>query len=233
MAELTTAIASMLTAGGWLLFSYAYISIGEHQIHKNLMHRKRLPAWIYNASPYLLQVFEAHGIRHHTRWYRAFDYEPDPTGREENLEIPMKETAVMVASAFPLWSPIFLFSIEGGCIFLLTALAHNRLWSVLHRQMHIPKARFFSRWAIYRALARNHFMHHQDTRAHYNVVFPFADFIFGTRVRPRPADLREMLRLGILDPKSRRAGALVARRRAAIESRRRDDFARSAPAWRP
>jgi hypothetical protein len=150
MPEPSLIITNLLAVFGWVVFSYLYISIGEHQIHKRLMHSKPLPEWVYPTFPYVLAAFEAHGIRHHRTWYRAFDYEPDPVGREENLPIPMKETVLMLVAAFPLWSPIFLVSIAGGWVFLATALIHNRLWSAFHRQMHIPRSVFYRDWAIFR-----------------------------------------------------------------------------------
>jgi hypothetical protein len=209
-----------LPAIGWFAFSYVYISIGEHQIHKRLMHRKKLPAWVYRQFPYVLDAFEAHAVRHHTRWYREFDYEPDPVGRNENIPIPLKESLLMLVAAFPLWSPIFWVSTFGGCVFIATAFLHNNLWSVLHRQMHIPRDVFFRDWALYRFVAMNHFMHHQDTNRHLNVAFPFADFLFGTRTQPRFGDIREMLRLGYIKPRSELAKRWIRRTRQAIAARR-------------
>lgn len=216
----TSVISYVLAAGGWFAFSYLYISIGEHQIHKYLMHRKRLPAWVYKTSAYMLEVFEAHGVRHHTQWYREFDYETDEVGRDENLGIPMKETLLMLVAAFPLWAPTFLFSTFGGCIFLITALIHNRLWTILHRQMHIPQNVFFRDWFGFKFVARNHFMHHQQTNGNFNVAFPFADWIFRTSTQPKHTDIREMLRLGYIQPKSDSGKRLVEKWRGATELRR-------------
>lgn len=210
----------MLAGLGWIAFSYMYISIGEHQIHKLLMHSRPLPARVYRAFPYVLDAFEAHAIRHHARWYKEFDYEPDEIGREENLPIPLKETVLMLVAAFPLWAPIFWVSIYGGGIFLATALAHNRLWSMFHRQMHIPQNVFYKDWAFFRFLAINHVLHHQDTRRNHNVVFPFADFLFRTRAKPTRADLRELLRLGYITPRSGAIRARVEQWRKAIDLQR-------------
>ncbi len=69
-----------------------------------------------------------------------------PTRARGDLNIPMKETILLLVSAFPLWAPIFLFSTYSGCIFLVTALAHNRLWGIFHRQMHIPQDVFYKDW---------------------------------------------------------------------------------------
>jgi hypothetical protein len=210
----------LLSTLGWLAFSYVFISIGEHQIHKHFMHRKQLFAILYKIFPYLKAVFEAHAIRHHSIWYKDFDFEPDDHGRQENLDIKWTETVVMVVSTSPLWVPIFLFSISGGCIFLATVIAHNRLWNVLHRQMHIPQDVFFKDSAVFRYLARNHFMHHRKSSKNYNVVCPLADFLFRTKAKPTQADIREMLRLGYLRPTSDRVQELIDRLREATEMQR-------------
>ena len=213
-------ITTLLAVCGWFIFSYLYISIGEHQIHKRLMHQKSLPESLYQSNPYLLATFEAHGVRHHNVWYREFDYETDPVGREENLEIPLKESTIMLVVALPLWAPIFLVSTLGGCVFVATSLLHNRLWSILHRQMHIPRDVFYKDWALFKFLARNHFMHHQQNHRNFNVVFPFADYLFGTRAQPSPTDIREMMRLGFINPKSAPARRQIAEQRHTVQLQR-------------
>ncbi len=210
----------ILTVLGWLAFSYVLISVGEHQIHKHFMHRKRLFGWLYKIFPYLMSVFEAHAVRHHSIWYKDFDYEPDDHGRQENLDIKVTETVVMVLSTVPLWLPIFYFSILGGSIFMATVITHNRLWNVLHRQMHIPQDVFFKDWGLFRYLARHHFMHHRKSGKNYNVVCPLADFLFRTTAKPTQADIREMLRLGYLRPTSDRVQELIDRLREATEMQR-------------
>ena len=81
------------------------------------MHTRCLPESIYKAYyPYVLDTFEAHGVRHHTQWYREFDFEPDDYGREEKLIIPLKESALMLVAALPLWVPIFCITKAGSKI---------------------------------------------------------------------------------------------------------------------
>ncbi|MBI3650876.1 MAG: hypothetical protein HY231_07475 [Acidobacteria bacterium] len=218
--ELQNAAFFLLASLGWLLFSYLFISIGEHQIHKHFMHRKRLFNALYKIFPYLVSVFEAHAVRHHARWYKEFDYEPDDYGRQENLDIKVTETVVMTISTAPLWVWMFFVSISGGCIFLAAIIIHNRLWNVLHRQMHIPQNVFFKDWALFRYLARNHFMHHRKSNKNYNVVLPLADFLFRTKAQPTQADIREMLRLGYLQPTSDRVQELIDRWREATDMQR-------------
>lgn len=205
---------------GWLAFSYAFISFFEYQIHRHLMHRKRLPKWVYRACPYILDTFQAHAVEHHGIWYREFDYEPDDHGREHNLDIKIRHTIVMILALAPIFVPLIWFFPLGGTILLAVSVIHNRMWNMLHRQMHIPKKVIYRNWPMFRFLARHHFMHHQRSTKNYNVVFPMFDYLFGSVAKPRFRDIREMLRLGYVKPKTARSQALLERWRQEVQLRR-------------
>ena len=205
---------------GWLAFSFAFVSFCEHQIHKHLMHKKRLPKWVYRASHYLLDVFEAHAVRHHATWYKEFDHEPHPQGRQENLDIKWTETVVILSSLLPMFVFLFWKFPLGGTILVGMTVLHNRLWNALHRQMHIPQETVFKNWKIFHFLARHHFMHHQQMAKNFNIVFPLADYVLRSKAKPRRRDMREMLRLGYLKPRSAATAVRVQRWRAEVAERR-------------
>ncbi|MDQ7089261.1 MAG: hypothetical protein Q9M50_01240 [Methylococcales bacterium] len=168
------------------------------------MHHKKFPERVYDRMPYLLEVFESHAVRHHSIWYRKFDYEPDPIGREENLEILLVDIFAMLLLTLPAWATLMWFNPLAGIIFISMFFIHRFLWNTIHRQMHIPKDVIFRNWKIYRFLARHHFIHHQDMGKNFNVVFPLTDTLFGTVGKANKSDIREMLRLGYLLPRSTR-----------------------------
>jgi hypothetical protein len=217
-----------LGVAGWLAFSYVFISFFEYQIHRHLMHRKRLPKWLYRVSPYVLKTFESHAVCHHGVWYKRFDYEPDPRGREHNLDIKLGETAVMLLCLAPVFALLLWLSPWGGAIVLAVSVLHNRLWNVLHRQMHIPQRAFFRNWPAFRFLARQHFMHHQQTTKNYNVVFPLFDFLLGSVARPSLGDIREMLRLGHLRARTALGRARVEQRQQKVVADRAQSARRQA-----
>lgn len=194
----------------FLLLSYGIISFVEHIIHRYFMHMKWLPAAVYRACPFFNTTYEAHAVRHHKRWYRRFDYEPDPVGRLDNLAFTLSDSLAMLISALPLWAPLIFLSPLGGCVFVASAIVHNRLWNLLHRQMHVPEDVFFKDWKIYRFLARYHFMHHQMNGRNFNVVCPLADFVLCRTAKPRIRDIRKMLTLGLLYPRTIRMRRRVA-----------------------
>ena len=191
----------------FIFINYVIISFLEHVIHRFLMHRRILPAYIYTIIPYFTETFEAHAVRHHRKWYKTFNSETNLIGKEENLKILLVDTVVILIGTAPIWVLLQWLSPLCGFIYPVMVFLHNRLWGLLHRQMHIPGDVFFKNWAVYRFLARYHFMHHQMTYTNFNVVFPLADLFMRRIAKPRIRDIREMLRLGLLSPRARRGRA--------------------------
>lgn len=188
----------------WFVFSYLLISLFEYLIHKHFMHQKRFSKGVYSFLPYLVEVFESHAVRHHAKWYRKFDYEPDTAGREENLEILLIDVFAMLLLTMPAWATLMWFNLWGGITFISVFFIHRFLWNTIHRQMHIPENVIFRNWSAYRFLARHHFLHHQNAKKNFNVVFPLTDVFFGSVGVARLKDVREMLRLGHILPRSAR-----------------------------
>jgi len=207
---------------GPLMGGYLGISLGEHQLHRHLMHRKRLPKTVYQLWPYITSIFEGHAVRHHAQWYREFDFEPDECGKRDNLRIRMVETFWILVGFAPLFALLAWFYPAAAIIGISMTVLHNRLWNLIHVQMHMPQEVWFKRNRVFRFLARNHFMHHVDPRTHYNVVFPCVDYLMGTTCKPKLGHLREMMRLGYLLPRSARAAAWLDNKTRATEARRKN-----------
>ena len=188
----------------WVLINYVLISFVEHIIHRYLMHMRRLPHLVYRLSPYLLDVFEAHAVRHHLQWYKTFNYEPEPVGREENLDIRLVDTAAILTGSAPIWLLEMWLWPTAGFLYMVMMFIHNRLWSSLHRQMHIPQGVLFKDWPVFTFLARYHFMHHQMVGKNFNLVFPLADLFMGCVAKPRLRDIRKMVGIGLLCPRRKR-----------------------------
>lgn len=200
--------------------SYALVSCLEHAIHKRMMHTKGMPRFVYGILPYLNWILDEHAVRHHGKYYKRFDYEPDPEGKEQNIIIGPVETLAMGMACMPAILPVALFvSPIGAVIFCLTGLAHNYTWGKIHRQMHVPEQNsWFRNNAVYLFLARHHFLHHEFPMKNFNVVMPLADYVFGSVAKPRRAHVKEMLRLGYLKPKTERGARAVAALRKKVEA---------------
>jgi hypothetical protein len=190
----------VISLAAWLIANIALISFLEYVVHCQFIHRRFLPLHLYQRFPFLEDYFHAHAILHHTTYYRRFNFEPDPSGREIDLRLSLKTGLLLYASVSPLVIALAVFSPLGAIAISIVAATHMYLWGVLHHEMHVPKSRFLQQSASYRFLARYHFLHHRYPKKNFNVVVPLADFFLGTRAHPRPCDLREMIRLGYLTP---------------------------------
>jgi hypothetical protein len=199
--SLTTIILHVLLTA---LGSVLVITFGEHAIHRHTMHRKRFPRWVYRLLPDMSAQFHNHAVLHHSTYYRVFDHEPSEEGKYFNLRILPADTLRVLIGFSPIALALGLFvSIYSAVTFVLLVMAHNLLWSVVHVQMHVPETnRFFRDSAYFRFIARHHFMHHQRMGKNYNVVIPLADYVLGSATKPGVADVREMLRLGYLKPRT-------------------------------
>ena len=180
------------------------LSFTEHAIHRHLMHRHRLPAWVYRASGEFETQFHNHAVLHHTTYYKVFDQEPSGEGKYLNLRILPPDVARVFALFSPLCVALWVWlSLASALTLCAMILSHILLWNAVHVQMHVPEhQRWFRETGWFRLLARHHFMHHQRSNRHFNVVLPIADYLVGTTVAPSRADVREMLRLGYLRPRT-------------------------------
>ena len=77
----------------------------------------------------------------------------------------------------------------GASIFSVIACMNHCIWNKIHMEMHKPEDRFFTRWSVYKFLARHRYLHHRYSNKNFNVVFLLADYVLGTNARANEADL--------------------------------------------
>ena len=171
---------------GWLVFSCVLMSFIEHQVHKKLMHRR--------STASFKRVFEAHALVHHRDYSEIFSDEPVARGEDEEIRLTVRKAPIKAA---PFAALIALVSWQGAMIFVAVVVFHHWAWNQIHLEMHKPEQRIFSSWPIYRFLARYHCLHHRHTNRNFNVVFPLADYLLGTRVRANEGDLAYLERSGL------------------------------------
>jgi Fatty acid hydroxylase superfamily len=170
---------------GWFIFSCVLMSFIEHQVHSRLMHRKTVT---------FQRAFDAHVFAHHKHYSEIFSDEPVAPGADTDIRLSVKKAPI---KAIPFAALIALVSWLGAIIFVATACFHHWAWSKIHLEMHKPEQRGFSNWAIYKFLARYHWLHHKYPNKNFNVVFPLADYILGTNIRATEFDLSCMRQLGL------------------------------------
>lgn len=179
------------------------VSFAEYLIHRHIMHRQLLWGWLYKLAPDLKEQFHEHAVLHHGTYYKQFDYEPTEEGKMFNLRIHWPDTFRLFVVFAPLNVALWYYVSPWSTLTMMVMIAgHNRLWSLVHVQMHVPEGNaWFRHTRYFRFIARHHFMHHRQTARNYNVVVPLADFIMGRVATPRISDVREMVRLGYFDRK--------------------------------
>ena len=181
----------MLEIGGWLIFSCVLVSFIEHQVHRNLMHRRNL---LSARTAAFKRVFEAHTLVHHSHYAAIFSDEPVAQGEDREIRLTIQKAPIR---ALPFAALIALASSLGAAVFVAVMIFHHWAWNKIHLEMHKPEQRVFSTWSVYKFLARHHCLHHRHLDRNFNVVFPFADYVLGTSVRASEGDRKYMLQWGL------------------------------------
>ena len=181
----------ILQIGGWFIFSCVLMSFVEHQVHRKLMHRKN---FFSARTASFKRMFEAHAIVHHQHYSKIFTDEPVPRGEDKEIRLTVRKAPI---KALPIAALIALVSWEGALVFIAGMTFHHWAWNKIHLEMHKPEQRVFSTWPVYKFLARYHYLHHRYPNRNFNVVFPLADYVLGTNVRPTESDRTQMQQLGL------------------------------------
>ena len=181
----------MLHIAGWSIVSCILLSFFEHQVHSRLMHRR---SYLSANSASFRRMFEAHALVHHAHYFKIFSDEPVGPGEDTNIRLTVRKAPL---KAVPFAALIALVSWQGAAIFVVAMTFHHWAWNKIHLEMHKPEHRVFSKWRVYKFLARYHCLHHRYPHRNFNVVFPLADYILGTRARANEGDLRYMQQWGL------------------------------------
>lgn len=181
----------VLQLGGWLVLTCILMSFVEHFIHSRLMHRRN---FLSTRTASFRRMFEAHTLVHHRHYSRIFSDDPVPPGEDREIRLTVRKAPI---KAIPIAALIALVSWHGAVMFVAVMTFHHWAWNKIHLEMHKPEQRRFSTWPVYKFLARHHCLHHRYPNRNFNVVFPLADYVLGTRVRANEDDLKFMQQAGL------------------------------------
>ena len=176
---------------GWFTVSCILVSFIEHQVHSKLMHRRN---FLSRHTAAYKRIFEAHALVHHQHYSEIFSDGPVAVGEDKEIRLTLHKAPL---KAIPFAVLIALASWEGAAVFVAAMCFHHWAWNKIHLEMHKPEQRVFSTWAIYKFLARYHWLHHRYQDKNFNVVFPLADYVLGTNARATAVDLQCMQQLGL------------------------------------
>jgi len=156
-----------------------WCSICEWLLHKYVMHR--VPFGFNYA-------YKAHTKVHH----HVFKY--DKTYHSQNQEdvktIPMAWWNGIVISILA-GLPMFVFGYKMFLLTFVVSMCYYGVYEFIHWCMHLPKRRKVEyRW-WYKKLNGHHLLHHRYMYKNYNVVLPFADWLFGTLLSRSPIKFKQ------------------------------------------
>jgi sterol desaturase/sphingolipid hydroxylase (fatty acid hydroxylase superfamily) len=157
-----------------------YVSIFEWSLHKYVMHQ------VVGGFRY---PFVTHTLIHHKLFKADLTYHIQPGIENEKITmawwhgfvlsligmIPFTVAALVIARLVGAREGYLVF-VEGLCI----SAGYYIAYEYLHWCMHLPRNRIVERSRIFRMLNGHHILHHRYMWTNYNVVFPFADMLFGT-----------------------------------------------------
>lgn len=170
-------LTSVLSLVVWLLASYVVVSALEYSAHRWAMHSRALARLVKSSG--LEDVFTSHATLHHGRFFKPgeFTSSRDPAARFISIDLG---ALYMLSGTVWLWLPLALISVKGAIVLALFIALHGATWSAVHREMHFPRGRWFSRTPVYRFWRSWHELHHERPSTNYNVLLPLWDFVFRT-----------------------------------------------------
>jgi hypothetical protein len=165
----------IVTILAYFICSVAVCSIFEWLLHRHVMH-KPLLGFMY---PYI-----RHAKVHH-RIFRADEsYHLKKT--EDKHTIPMAwwngPVLILIASLPSIGIGYVLHKYVIVAVFVSVCTAYFIAYESIHWCMHLPHDRFIERTGIFFRLNGHHLLHHRYMNKNFNVVLPFADWLFGTLI---------------------------------------------------
>jgi len=153
------------------LFAVWLGSVIEWVVHKHFMHSVR-----FMRTPH-----DRHAVMHHS--------ERRAPGKFFAKEDELKDYHLFETSFMPiLWllhTPLFLsvywtLGLAAGLGVAAGTLFYVLAYEMLHWHIHCPDEFRFRHHGWFRFLIEHHRRHHNRSNINYNVVFPIADWMFGT-----------------------------------------------------
>lgn len=187
---MSTYVTDIVVYSSFFITAYLLASIEEWLAHKYIMHTKMKSTSIFDNA-YI------NHIKHHKNTNNDYSIK---TGNPDYICFEIFSADGIVQSfvvlftnssiLFVLYPSISAYVILSTNIFLL--VANIFIWNTFHAYIHnmdaykicspsglpryyIKENNMYSSWLI-----NNHKCHHTNSKGNFNIVFPGADFIFGT-----------------------------------------------------
>ncbi|MEK7485761.1 MAG: fatty acid hydroxylase family protein [Planctomycetota bacterium] len=155
--------------------TFLYANLVEYLAHKGPMHHKKR---------FLSLIFRRHTLEHHHFFtHESMSYE----GTQDYKMVLFPPILIVFFFGFfalPVGFLLYYYlSANTGYLFVLTALGYYLNYEWLHFCYHLREDSWAGKLPFMARLRQHHTVHH-DTRLmnryHFNITYPFCDYLFGT-----------------------------------------------------
>jgi hypothetical protein len=182
----------ILTALITLVVGPLRASIYEWIVHKRVLHNPKAPM-------FLQKFFHDHARVHHMIFKFDDTYHVQ---NEDDVEIiDMKKWAwllVLAGTTLEFIAALVVFFWLGLAeamtiviVAFIVSWAYYFAYEYLHYCMHLPKERQLELSWVFQKLNGHHLLHHRFMGKNFNVVFPFADWLFDTLLVRSPFSFKQ------------------------------------------
>lgn len=161
-------ITQSLSAIGWII----YASVFEWYWHKLWMHQLREPK----------EAFRGHTIVHHGLFRGDDSFFVDEKEHVEHILLKPYALPAIVIIHLPVIFLIERYIPHTAAAAVLTCILYFVVYEYMHWNMHVPREHFVERFGWFRFLRQHHKLHHRYMQKNFCVLFPLADWLFGTLV---------------------------------------------------
>ncbi len=156
-----------------------WCSVCEWTLHRYVMHR--IPFKFYYA--YLAHTKVHHSVYKYDETYHAQE-------GDDGKKIPMAWWNGLVISVLA-GLPMLVFGYKAFLLTFCVSMCYYGVYETIHWYMHLPNKRSVEYVWWFRKLNGHHLLHHRYMNKNYNVVLPFADWIFGTLLVRSPLKFKQ------------------------------------------
>ncbi len=158
--------------------SFLVANFGEYVGHRGPMHHRRAGLAI---------LFDRHTGQHH----RFYTHEAMAADSPRDFQMVLFPPAMLLfflgALAAPIGALLYVaIAPNVGWLFAATAISYFLTYEWLHFSYHLPADSMIGRNGLVRRLRHHHTAHHDPqrmTRCNFNITFPIADVVMGTKAR--------------------------------------------------
>lgn len=156
--------------------AFLFANFAEWALHRYVMH----------VPTRLRAIYDRHALTHHAVFVPG-RMAIDAARELRYVLMPFFALPAMVAGVSPVIAALaLLWSGNAARIFVIVAVGYYLLYEVLHTAYHLPETSAVGRSWLVRVLRRYHEHHHDPrvmTETNFNITFPIADWVLGTRGR--------------------------------------------------